>query len=144
MVVLHDGDSDTDKDTDEAEAEKVNVYAAHQQEAWAAIRGYEGEEVKAQWQKASKKPDQVWKVVRENVLDEFPSMPGPPGTERNRNAQTKVLIGYTVASRPDEILGVYMHLYPGEEVAHLEKVNDFAREKDPNHKPYTLGEWRGF
>ena len=41
-------------------------------------------------------------------------MPGPPGTERKRNAQTKVLIGYTVASRPDEILGVYMHLYPGE------------------------------
>ena len=106
MVVLHDGDSDTDKDTDEAEAEKVNVHAAHQQEAWAAIRGYEGEEVKAPWQKASKKLDQVWKVVRENVLDEFPSMPGPPGTERNRNAQTKVLIGYTVASRPDEILGV--------------------------------------
>jgi hypothetical protein len=33
-------------------------------------------------------------------------MPGPPGTERKRNAQTKVLIGYTVASRPDEILGV--------------------------------------
>jgi DNA-binding helix-hairpin-helix protein with protein kinase domain len=36
VVVLH-GDSDTD--TDEAEAEKVNVHAAHQQEAWAAILG---------------------------------------------------------------------------------------------------------
>jgi hypothetical protein len=57
VVVLHDGDSDTDED--EAEAEKVKVHAAHQQEAWAAILGYEGEEVKAPWQKASKKPDQV-------------------------------------------------------------------------------------
>ena len=37
VAVLHDGDSDTD--TDEAEAEKVNVHAAHQQEAWAAILG---------------------------------------------------------------------------------------------------------
>ena len=122
----------------------MNVHAAHQQASWASILGYEGEEVKAPWQKASKKPDQVWKVLRENDLDDFPSMPGPPGTERKRNTQTKVLIDYTVASRPDEILGVYMHLYPGEEVVHLEKVNDFAREKDPNHKPHTLGEWRGF
>ena len=56
VVVLHDGDSDkdTDEDKDEAEAEKVNVHAAYQQEAWAAILGYEGEEVKAPWQKASK------------------------------------------------------------------------------------------
>jgi hypothetical protein len=71
-------------------------------------------------------------------------MPGPPGTERKQNAQTKVLIGYTVASRPGEYLGVYMHLHPGDEVVHLEKVNGCAREKDPNHKPYTLGDWRGF
>jgi hypothetical protein len=77
-------------------------------------------------------------------IDYFPSMPRPLGTERKRNAQTKVLIGYTVASRPDEILGAYMHVYPGEEVVHLEKVNDYGREKDPNHKPYTLGDWRGF
>ena len=61
VVVLHDGDSDkdTDEDEDEAEAEKANVHAAYQLEAWAAILGYEGEEVKAPWQKASKKPDQV-------------------------------------------------------------------------------------
>ena len=35
--------------------------------------------MKAPWQKASKKPDQVWEVVRENDLDDFPSMPRPPG-----------------------------------------------------------------
>jgi|AntAceMinimDraft_5_1070358.scaffolds.fasta_scaffold297441_1 hypothetical protein len=65
------------------------------------------------------------------ILDDFPSIPGPPGTERKCNAQTTVLIGYTVASRPGEIMGVCMHLYPGEEVVHLEK--NFARDKDPNH-----------
>jgi hypothetical protein len=64
VVVLH-GDSDTDTDEDEAEAEKAIVLLAHQQEAWAAILGYEGEKVRAPWQKASKNPDQVWKVVRE-------------------------------------------------------------------------------
>jgi hypothetical protein len=67
VVVLHDDDSGTDTDEDEAEAKKVNVHAAHQQEAWAAILGYEGEKVKAPWQKVSKKPDQVWKVVREMI-----------------------------------------------------------------------------
>jgi hypothetical protein len=45
VAVIHDGDSDTDED--KAEAEKVNVHAAHQQEAWAEILGYEGKEVKA-------------------------------------------------------------------------------------------------
>jgi hypothetical protein len=48
--VLHDGFIDTDTDEGEDEAEKLNVHVAHQQEAWTAILGFEGGEVKAPWQ----------------------------------------------------------------------------------------------
>ena len=40
----------------------------------------------------------------------------------------------------DEIVGVYLHLYPGDEIKHLAKIDAKAREENEKHKDFMLAE----
>jgi hypothetical protein len=51
-------------------------------------------------------------------MDHFPFLPPPPGTRRERHLQRPVLLGHTIKDDgKDDIVGVYLHLYPGGEIA---------------------------
>ena len=59
--------------------------------------------------------------------------------------QRSVLLGHTIkGDGQGGIAGVYLHLYPGDEIEHLAKINAKAREENEKHKDFMLAEWRAF
>ena len=121
-AVLGNDESDSDAG-DEEDVGPENIHAVHQAESWAKIKSFEDTKVRAPWQQKSKRPDQVWTVVPDVKRDDFPSLAGPPGTERRDLEPEVVLVGYNMGKKADDIVGIYLHLYPGNEREHLEKVN---------------------
>ena len=58
-------------------------------------------------------------------------MPPPLGTRRERHLRRPVLLGHTIKDDgKGEIVGVYLHLYPGDEIGHLAKTSAKAREEN--------------
>ena len=56
-----------------------------------------------------------------------------------------MLLGHTIkGDGQDDAVGVYLHLYPGDEIEHLAKINAKAREENGKHKDFMLAEWRAF
>ena len=55
--------------------------------------------------------------------------------------QRLVLLGHSIkGDGQGDIAGVYLHLYPGDEIEHLAKINAKAREENEKHKDFILAE----
>ena len=55
------------------------------------------------------------------------------------------VLGHTTkGDGQDDTAGVYLHLYPGDAIEHLAKINAKAREENEKHKDFMLAKWRAF
>ena len=59
--------------------------------------------------------------------------------------QRSVLLGHTTkGDGRDDIAGVYLRLYPGDEIEHLAKIIAKARKENEKHKDFMMAERHAF
>ena len=155
---LHDvesGEEDNEEDDDDEDAgngkgkkKALCPHATARKEADTIIAGLVGDKVTVTSGRGKKTKD-VWTVVKPSNKDDLPQVPGTKKREDkgkgmnnyNKTGAKKVFNDFTVGSGPDALLGVLLHLYPGDIKVHVKRINKALEGGSQKVRNITVGEY---